>query len=1088
MDITRAAIKQNSIGSAASGIPASRDEVDFVVASANNNNNNNNNNIINNKIMSNGSSGLKETENAASALNSNSNTTSKMFANSKTLKNEHLQYQQQHTQQHKETTKSKKKVVAHSNPNNNSTNEEPKKKSSTMERLSLFSTLGRRFSQKALGQKDSNANTSVCVATPQTPAQTEKSAGTANASTTTATATATKTQSVTPPRQRTFVKSSSIARLLGNTYQHHAKKFEKNHHPSKENSNKSQLDGKFHTYGGRRRPSGPYLDRFKRYSKDDGDVSSSNNDAGDEEPTMDFTEVLALEADIADELQNAANGLERFCDHSTVAAGDNEAAAELGSKTMRTLSRSLGRLWGKRLHSVDISTPDPEYKVSYLGNVLTGWAKGEGCVEKQLNTLWRNYTQNNKPDMIMRIKVCASGLKATTRQHGLTEYWANRITHCCAPKNYPRIFCWVYRHEGRKLKHELRCHAVLCSKEKMVQDICNTLKENLERALREFKREKILKQNARLSLANSAYENPSLPRRKILLSVGGNNYRPPLERSKSAPKLMAIEEAIGEEEGEDAEETNEPEMKSCCQKDSLYPAMTLGRRRCRRGHSIRRTGNARPLCSISLDESQHRKQLLATGKNTNDTCCHNKLATKDYANKQNAAPACAELTEEQRNSYGSDDSDDFEKLLKYNDYDSSASLTTELLPYFDMQLHKNTSSSLSDLCALKDEEEPLSMLPTINSDPMAHPEGDLLPNDRAAAEEEDEEETRVGLRRNGVCSDGEEDYLDAEDMYFRQATILNILHRNSMRKMAHLSLSSDESSSIETNASAPLQYRHQMQSSISSNASSNTTTSSSLQDGQGGMTTGKRHSAADSDEGSISSGCETASTVTANQDDLSLQYRHDKQLVQQQAALLGVDDVQFFNIHIDEQSPITVDEIYQRLESRLQRRQNSDATTFSSSSTITLKMGTGSEGSLNDSPNETIKQKSTIEEHVTNLANGTSRVRRQRQRQLVTSAAPSRDCPADDTDSECSDESGYVEYQEREKTVREKVCEVERRQLQQQQQQQQQQHPVAQQRMYKPQLPPKPTPRHTLTNGGSAAGVTSTMLVGNLRAGNSTAV
>lgn len=78
----------------------------------------------------------------------------------------------------------------------------------------------------------------------------------------------------------------------------------------------------------------------------------------------------------------------------------------------------------------------------------------------------------------MRIKVCASGLKATTRQHGLTEYWANRITHCCAPKNYPRIFCWTYRHEGRKLKHELRCHAILCSKEKIVHDICDTLKVN----------------------------------------------------------------------------------------------------------------------------------------------------------------------------------------------------------------------------------------------------------------------------------------------------------------------------------------------------------------------------------------------------------------------------------------------------------------------------------------------------------------------------------------------------------------------------------------------------------------------------------
>lgn len=39
-----------------------------------------------------------------------------------------------------------------------------------------------------------------------------------------------------------------------------------------------------------------------------------------------------------------------------------------------------------------------------------------------------------------------------------------------------------------------------------------------------------------------------------MLSVGGNNYRPPLERSKSAPKLMAIEEA----EDDDEEREEEP--------------------------------------------------------------------------------------------------------------------------------------------------------------------------------------------------------------------------------------------------------------------------------------------------------------------------------------------------------------------------------------------------------------------------------------------------------------------------------------------------------------------------------------------------
>lgn len=75
----------------------------------------------------------------------------------------------------------------------------------------------------------------------------------------------------------------------------------------------------------------------------------------------------------------------------------------------------------------------------------------------------------------------------------------------------------------------------------------------LKQALVEFKKDRISKQNARLSLANSVYDNPSMPRRKILLSVGAMNYRPPLERSKSAPKLGAIEELCSEEDEEEAE-------------------------------------------------------------------------------------------------------------------------------------------------------------------------------------------------------------------------------------------------------------------------------------------------------------------------------------------------------------------------------------------------------------------------------------------------------------------------------------------------------------------------------------------------------
>ncbi|XP_076180411.1 uncharacterized protein LOC143153271 isoform X2 [Ptiloglossa arizonensis] len=148
----------------------------------------------------------------------------------------------------------------------------------------------------------------------------------------------------------------------------------------------------------------------------------------------------------------------------------------------------------------------------------------------------------------MRLTVTNGGLTATTKDHGLTEYWAHRVTYCTAPASHPRLFVWVYRHEGRRLRPELRCHAALCSKESTARRLASTLNARLQQALLEFRRDKVSRQNARLSLASALYENPSLPRRKLLLSTGGQNYRPPLERSKSAPKLSAIEEDIVAEE------------------------------------------------------------------------------------------------------------------------------------------------------------------------------------------------------------------------------------------------------------------------------------------------------------------------------------------------------------------------------------------------------------------------------------------------------------------------------------------------------------------------------------------------------------
>lgn len=252
----------------------------------------------------------------------------------------------------------------------------------------------------------------------------------------------------------------------------------------------------------------------------------------------------------------------------------SDGGKDFTSRAIGRLSRGLGKLL-RRTNSVRISEPDSSFKVAYLGNVLTGWARGDSCTEKPLATLWRNYQQSTKPDVVMKLSITNSGLKGFTKEHGLTEYWSHRITYCASPPHYPKLFCWVYRHEGKKLKHELRCHAVLCAKEVTSKKITEELQVKLRQALVEFKKDRISKQNARLSLANSVYDNPSMPRRKILLSVGATNYRPPLERSKSAPKLGAIEELCSEEDEEEAEMNARQNFSDTWARSSLSEKETL---------------------------------------------------------------------------------------------------------------------------------------------------------------------------------------------------------------------------------------------------------------------------------------------------------------------------------------------------------------------------------------------------------------------------------------------------------------------------------------------------------------------------------
>jgi len=176
------------------------------------------------------------------------------------------------------------------------------------------------------------------------------------------------------------------------------------------------------------------------------------------------------------------------------------------------------KFWQKK-KTFDISETDQVYKVIYLGNVVTSYAKGEHTLEKPLTALWRNYcnnyanyhiknndTKKQRPQnkqILMKLTICNQGLKALTREFGLTEYWANRITFCGQNSNFPRVFSWIYRHEAKQKKQELRVHACFVNSQSSVNKMISTLQQKINFALNEFKREKRLKENARKIISMS---------------------------------------------------------------------------------------------------------------------------------------------------------------------------------------------------------------------------------------------------------------------------------------------------------------------------------------------------------------------------------------------------------------------------------------------------------------------------------------------------------------------------------------------------------------------------------------------------------
>lgn len=351
-----------------------------------------------------------------------------------------------------------------------------------------------------------------------------------------------------------------------------------------------------------------------------------------------------------------------------------------------------------------------------------------------------------------------------------------------------------------------------------------------------------------------------MPRRKILLSVGANNYRPPMERSKSAPKLMAIEEAVGEED----EETPQAEEKrpTCCKMDPLFPAMTLGRKHCRRGHSIRRnrivmgvgssaTLQNRHIRSIGHDTSRIRSVRFEDDRLDNKPPESGKFIRRD--------------TKRCINNNELDDDDDFNSLLLVNDYDAQSSLSGELMSYFDNKLKPALSMS-----ELGDHESNKVLMGTNMK--MLSQRAAVSLDDLDTFEDDDYDLTNY-------CIDDYDNMCNVqqnENTFYNQNDIIDCLVNVSNAEADNLNdivISSPncnefgESRYFEENTIShtgdELTLKHML------NA-----TPSLINNGN------KRPSIAmmmDSDEGSISSGCETSSTVTTTHYDEIIKMEKEQQ-------------------------------------------------------------------------------------------------------------------------------------------------------------------------------------------------------------------
>ncbi|XP_019328407.1 PREDICTED: protein FAM43A [Aptenodytes forsteri] len=216
----------------------------------------------------------------------------------------------------------------------------------------------------------------------------------------------------------------------------------------------------------------------------------------------------------------------------------------------------VGSMFRSKRRKFRVTSEDPTYTVLYLGNATTIQSKGEGCTDLAVCKIWSK-SEGGRQGTKMKLTISAQGIRmAHAEDKGLRRpghlYLLHRVTYCVADPRLPRVFAWIYRHE---LKHKavmLRCHAVLVSKPEKAKAMALLLYQTSATALAEFRRLK-KRDDARHQQQQLVGEQsiPLVPLRKLL--NGQCCYKPPVERSRSAPKLGSItEDLLGEEQEERA--------------------------------------------------------------------------------------------------------------------------------------------------------------------------------------------------------------------------------------------------------------------------------------------------------------------------------------------------------------------------------------------------------------------------------------------------------------------------------------------------------------------------------------------------------